>query len=440
MKVQRHGNIFLAHCVHGIPPEEIMIPYPSIRSLFESQVLRHKEKTFVVFHSSRKERSQLTYSQVYARMGQAANYLEAQDLSYGNRIALPVRNDVNALLLYFASWTVGAVCVPATYKTGTSAAADPDLSNDLEAGHEHLRRLTQQYDVSSKFLKMDEPFQDVIRHQKKEFKIGKKSKLSDDALIVFQQAADGIFRGIVLSHYNVLAGAMAISRRHKLTDGQSILCCVPLHRVTGIVGTVMAALYTGCRIVFSDPARPEDIVNLIRKEKVDLAVVDAGVLSRLLDFTQARKTGEYCSLKYFICSHRNLTTDIVARVHRRLGVRVIPGFELAEASSFSSFFPLTMSGGEYEARISAGEGLPVGSALFPVEMSVLDPSGKELPEGETGQIAVRGHTVMKEYLDDTKATDRIFKSGWLNSLQKGFYELGNSGNKYFTVISRASVG
>ena len=428
---QTKENIFSAHCIRGIPQSEIMIPYPNIRSLLESQVLRYSNKTFIVFYSKQGSRIKLSYKQFLRKINQGANFLESHGLGYSDRIMIRARNDLDTLFRYFAVWMIGSTPLPVSNKIISRIK-----SGKQTGSKDPIYLFMQQSNVDSTLLDAESSFGKAVFDQKNEFKIGKKSKLSDDALIVFANNGNGKKRGIILTHYNMLVDASAIIDRHGLTDESTILCCVPLCHVTGIMGCFLASLYAGCSFVLFDAGEENHFPDRVIKEKIEYIFINSPQLSHfengLNRFIQNRKT----SIRHFICSHQNLTVQKIAEILDRYGIRIIPGFELPEATCFSSFFPVSHSHQEYLKWISSHEGLPVGTALHPAEMNIIDSEGNEQKEGTIGQIVIRGHHVMKGYLNDEQATAGVFKYGWLNSGEEGFYRLGADGNKYFTVTGK----
>lgn len=406
------NDILSAHSVRGVPPSEIMIPYPSIRSLVESQVRRYGNRTFVISYAGDGTRTALSYKQFYTAISQAANFLKSQDVTFGSRIAIPARKDLLTLIEYFGTWMIGAVSVP------------------VQGDHEDHPK------ASSIFLETGDRLLEIIRDQPEEFQVGKKSKLGDDVLIICQRSKTGAWKKIVLSHYNVLVTAMAVAHWYGLTDEQTLFCAVPFTEATGIIGGVMTALYGGYRLVIRIECQPEVFFQLADHEGVQAAVVDTRWLTALLTSLDVSPKRRPSSLRYLISSHRNLKADTVLKIHQKSGVRVMPGFELAETTCFSSFLPVSLSDKQFLRWMASEKGLPVGTPLHPTEMNILGPDGKERPEGEVGRIAVRGHNVMDRYLDDEESSLKAFKFGWLNTTENGLYTLSSDGNRYFTVTER----
>ena len=79
--------------------------------------------------------------------------------------------------------------------------------------------------------------------------------------------------------------------------------------------------------------------------------------------------------------------------------------------------------------------IPIGTPLHLCEMTILDKSGEELPNGEPGQIAVRGHNVMKGYFNNKKANKKAFAHGWFNTGLTGLSQIGPEGVRSFFVTA-----
>jgi long-chain acyl-CoA synthetase len=69
---------------------------------------------------------------------------------------------------------------------------------------------------------------------------------------------------------------------------------------------------------------------------------------------------------------------------------------------------------------------------------VVDDAGNEVAEGTTGEIALRGHNVMREYDGDPDATRAVFRNGWFMTGDLGSFKYDSEGRKFFFVEGRVS--
>ena len=100
-----------------------------------------------------------------------------------------------------------------------------------------------------------------------------------------------------------------------------------------------------------------------------------------------------------------LPVEVHKEFERRFGVTIREGYGLSETSPVASFTP--------EGQVRVGS---IGVPIPGVEMKLLQAgSWDEAPEGEIGEIAIRGHNIMKGYYDRPEATDEAIRDGWFRS-------------------------
>jgi carnitine-CoA ligase len=111
----------------------------------------------------------------------------------------------------------------------------------------------------------------------------------------------------------------------------------------------------------------------------------------------------------------NVTTTEKEQFERRFGVELLNGYGLSEAMTEVTACPV------YGAKRWPS----VGQPAFGREVRVVDDQGREVPQGEVGEITVRGvpgRTIMKEYYKDPAATARTITNGWLHTGDNGYFD------------------
>jgi long-chain acyl-CoA synthetase len=78
----------------------------------------------------------------------------------------------------------------------------------------------------------------------------------------------------------------------------------------------------------------------------------------------------------------------------------------------------------------------IGVPIEPNEMTIHDAEGRELPDGEKGEIVIRGHNVMVGYFQRPDANAETFKHGWFRSGDEGFRRRDESGRPFFFITGR----
>jgi long-chain acyl-CoA synthetase len=128
--------------------------------------------------------------------------------------------------------------------------------------------------------------------------------------------------------------------------------------------------------------------------------------------------------------------DLATRFEQKFKMPIVHGYGLSETTCYSCFLPLDLSTADHRAWMSR-HGFPSIGAPLPVNaMAIHDADGNELAEGERGEIVIRGHTVMRQYLNDDAANEDAFSHGWFRSGDEGFWLPDEAGRQFFFITGR----
>ena len=111
-----------------------------------------------------------------------------------------------------------------------------------------------------------------------------------------------------------------------------------------------------------------------------------------------------------------MPVEVMKAFEEKFGVEILEGFGLSETSPVASF---NMLG---RPRTPGSIGYPV----WGVEMAILDDKDRPVPDGERGEICIRGHNVMKGYLGRPDATREALRGGWFHSGDIGIRDADGS--------------
>jgi long-chain acyl-CoA synthetase len=100
-----------------------------------------------------------------------------------------------------------------------------------------------------------------------------------------------------------------------------------------------------------------------------------------------------------------MPVEVMHAFNRKYGVKILEGYGLSETSPVASFNHL-----DREAKPGS-----IGTPIWGVEMKLVDAEGRTPPDGELGEIAIRGHNVMKGYYKRPDATAEAIRDGWFHS-------------------------
>ena len=437
MNKTTHDNILKAHCFKNLSATDYLVPYKNMNELLRERASGKSDKIYITFYDADSGKVSLTYRDFMQRVNQLANFLIENGIGRGDRVATFSHNHFKTVILYFASWAVGAVVVPVNvseeiHRVGyIMENSGTKLIFTREEYSEKLKPLTASGKIS--VVEMDKfDFDKYSDEISSEIKTDKE----DECLIVYTSGTTGNPKGVVLTQYNLMADALAISGWHNLHNDDVMMCVLPIHHVNGTVVTIMTTMFYGGKLVLNQKFQTELFLKRLDEEKVKVVSVVPTLLQFLLHSDE--KSGNY-NLKNFshiICGAGPLTCEIARNFEEKFGLRIVHGYGLSETTCYSCFVPVSLNKEEH-FRWQNEYGFP--SIGIPVEcndMDIQNERGESLPENTKGEIVIRGHNVMKYYFNNDEANEKTFEFRWFRSGDEGFFKYDRHGKKYFFITGR----
>jgi long-chain acyl-CoA synthetase len=234
----------------------------------------------------------------------------------------------------------------------------------------------------------------------------------DTALLQYTGGTTGRPKGAILSHGNLVANVEQTAAwvRIRLQEGtETVITALPLYHAFALTANLLLFLRLGGRNVLV--ANPRDIPGLAAELARVRFTAITGVntlYNALLDHPDfaAVRAANGGALKVAIAGGMALQQAVAERWQRAMGVPLIEGYGLTEASPIVCANPL--DGGGFSGAV----GVPLPST----EVAILDERGEELAPGEIGDICVRGPQVMRGYWNAPEETAAAFTAeGWLRT-------------------------
>jgi len=458
-------KIFKAHHVRGIYPTNYRVLYKNIAELLEYRTHAHADEIFITFYPDGSEKVSLTYKEFAGKVYQTANLLLQNGIGIEERIAAVSHNHINTVIQYFAAWCIGATVVP------INVNEEPDrIKYILENSHTKLAFVKDEYyeknsvilnDLKIKVIlhglngnKADGNlivYENEIESYKPEFKTDDNIGRETEALIVYTSGTTGLPKGVVLTQYNLMIDADGISKWHKIEHGQTMMCVLPIHHVNGTIVTLMTPMLCGAKVVLNQKFHTNYFFKRIADENVQIVSVVPTLLQFLChDYETINENNEDCSLlllgegqgvrlpnfRHIICGAGPLTCELASKFEEMFGLRIVHGYGLSETTCYSCFIPVDLDKTDHK-KWQSEFGFPaIGIEIEPNEMDIQSDKGESLPDGERGEIVIRGHNVMKYYNSNPDANEKTFEFGWFRSGDEGFYKSDENGRKYFFITGR----
>jgi long-chain acyl-CoA synthetase len=200
---------------------------------------------------------------------------------------------------------------------------------------------------------------------------------------------------------------------------------MPLFHMNAVSVTTAAALYAGGSTVVSPRFSATRFWQVVSDHGVTSFGSVATMLSMLLaKYPEGVPAGLSTErLRFAMCGSAPVPAEVLRRFEQTFGCLVVEGYGLSESTCRSTFNPP-------DARRRPGScGLPIGN-----EMRVFDEEDREVPDGELGEIVMRGENVFKGYYKNPEATVRAFRSGWFHTGDVGYRDPAG----FFHIVDRKS--
>jgi long-chain acyl-CoA synthetase len=219
----------------------------------------------------------------------------------------------------------------------------------------------------------------------------------DTAVILYTSGTTGRPKGAELTHGNLARNAEVMRELIDIDSEDVILGALPLFHSFGQTCGLNTAVATGACLALIPRFLPGDVLELIERRQV---TVFEGVPTMYAALLHAAERHDTSSLRVCVSGGAALPLEILNGFEAAFGCVVLEGYGLSETSPVASFNrPLLRKPGS------------IGTPVDGVEMRLLDPT----PEG-VGEIAIRGHNVMKGYWRNPEATAQaIDGDGWFRS-------------------------
>ncbi|MFH9295002.1 long-chain fatty acid--CoA ligase [Streptomyces sp. NPDC017520] len=397
--------------------------------LLEDSARTHPDQDAVVLGTTR-----LTYAQVEAAANRVANLLVDRGIWPGDKVALSCPNVPWFPIVYYGILKAGAVVVPlnillkgreVAYHLADSEAkayfcfeGGEGLPTGAE-GHagftgspacEHFFVITADPAAESP-IESAETLGAALRGTATTFdSVGTSG--DDPAVLLYTSGTTGQAKGAELSHANLVLNALACNKLLENRPARDThLVVLPLFHSFGATVQMNAGFSTASTLVLLPRFDARQTVSLMQQEDITVfAGVPTmwwGLLQALTDDVDVERIAR--NLRVGASGGASLPAELIKQVRERLGVQVLEGYGLSETSPVATFSDPTR-----EPRPGS-----IGVPIWGVEVKLVNPDWSEVEDDGTGsaigEIAVKGHNVMKGYHGRPEATAEAIRDGWFRT-------------------------
>ena len=246
----------------------------------------------------------------------------------------------------------------------------------------------------------------------------------DTAEILFTSAYGGKPLGTELTHFNLFQNAL-ISQAfvQKFGPEDTCLCVLPLFHSFGQTAMLNAPLLGTSKTVLMSRFETHKVFDVIARERVTLF----GIVPSMAHFMVSYKPSEtfdLSSIRALDIGGAPLSMKLYDAFLERFNIPLLQGYGLTETSPVVAY-------NVDEATNRPGS---VGKPIFHCHVRIRRADGSSAPTGETGEIVIQGHNVMKGYYQKPQETFAALRDGWLHTGDMGY--LDADGYLYLTGLKK----
>jgi long-chain acyl-CoA synthetase len=362
----------------------------------------------------------ITYSEFNDQANRVATGLLALGVKPGEHIGLLAPNSAYWLIFYFGVLKAGAAAVTfSSLLTPNEMTlllnhSKPRFLFTSEEKLDHLKNIRETANLEKVICPGgDLELQQLINMGTGSFEAVDRDR-TETAAILYTGGTTGTPKGVMLTHENINVSAhnVAYSEHSKETD--RALCFLPFNHVFGQMH-IMNATVLSCGCLEILPAFDLDrILEATRSGRVTKLFSVPTVYARLLTLEGLEeKLGR---VRYCFSAAASMAAEIVRQWKEKTGLTIYEGYGLTESASAVTY-------NHYYRHVIGS----VGTTVPGVEVEIRDKDGHRLKQGQEGEICIRGHNIMKGYLNNPEETRSAFwgrdwfRSGDIGLLDKDGY-------------------
>lgn len=352
------------------------------------------------------EGKMIDYETLFKRAMAISSYLKAQGLKKGDRFGILMSNMLESIELDLAAAFGGFIKVPLNYKLHPNEHKfmidDADLS--LIIGE---RNLIDPIGVAVPTVYIGKDYDSIItEYYGEEFE----EEVNEDDLfaIMYTSGTTGNPKGVMLSHKNILAGALSLSLVCETNNRDVIGHVAPLTHGSNFLSH-MAWLHGTTQVIYNKFS-PEEFLDDVEKDKVSIIFLVPTMVNLMIQHPQFDPE-KLASVKSINMAGSPIAASKLQLALDKLGTKFVETYGQVEAPMCITVMPRDELGNRLE---SAGRTGPF------VDMKIINSEGNEVPTGEVGQITCKGSLVMQGYWNNEKATNETLIDNWLQTGDLGW--------------------
>ena len=349
-------------------------------------------------------------------VNKTAHALGDLGVTKGERVALLMSNCSEFLEIFFACAKTGAIMVPLNFRLAVPELlyilndSEPCIliySSEFEPKVQEIKKAgipIKRYIVHGEEpIKGDLMLSDYVNnfsemgHSKTD-----EVELKDPLFIMYTSGTTGDPKGAVLTHQNILFGAIHSLLGYGVDRSYKSLVVAPLFHIGALAASVTPIVYAGGSITISSFHNASEVLKNICQDKINYMFA-VPVMFQMMTETEEWKDADLSHVRFFISGGAPIPLPVIKKYQEEKNVGFVQGYALTETGRLTSL----------DLEDSIRKAGSVGKEVFHVNLRIVDDKARDVnPGGEPGEIIVQGPNVFAGYWRKNAAILSVLKDGW----------------------------
>jgi long-chain acyl-CoA synthetase len=386
--------------------------------LADTKTLREGERVSILY-----EGREITNMQMLRDSRKLSSALKALGVKRGDRVILQMPNCPEVLQGFGAAWRIGAAIVPINWLVGEEetafiyqdSGAEVVISSSVFLPKIEAVRRTSPGIKQVILIEKEVPagylsYPDLISKYSESEEI---EETADDdlAALIYTAGTTGRPKGVMHTHGSLYANARMQFESVKVPEDIKSLSVLPLCHSYGIAIINNGLFRKVGPTVLLNTFDLKKLFDAIAKYRPAIMSGVPTMFVYMLMYPELDKV-DLSSLKYVLCGSAPLAIETWKKFKELFGIEICEGWGLTEAGANNSVNPL-------DGVKKVGS---IGVPMKGTDMRILDDDDNELPQGEQGEIVIRGPMLMKGYWNKPQETAEMIVNGWLHTGDVGYVD------------------
>ncbi len=333
----------------------------------------------------------------------------------GENVGLMLPNSIGAITSFFALQAYGRVPAMLNFSAGVksllsaceTASVKTVLTSKRFVKLSRMEDVIEELEKHTKIIYLEDiikgigSFDKAVALLASAAKIHKKQKINpeDPALILFTSGSEGMPKGVVLSHNNIMSNIVQLSSRVDFNNQDIVFNCLPMFHSFGLTGGTLLPILSGVKtFLYPSPLHYRIVPELVYSSN---ATIMFGTDTFLNGYARKANTYDFYRMRYIFAGAEKVKEETRRLYMDRFGVRVLEGYGATETSpALALNSPMHMKDGS------------VGRLLPGIEYRLEEVAGVD----KGGRLFVKGPNVMLGYYrDDNPSVLEPPEDGWYDT-------------------------